>query len=251
MNKNIVYFAVALIIGLVASIIGNNITIARSQLDLFTLNAILQKEENIILTEWSLHAREKLENVNGVSDAKNIQAELKKQFPDSVWQETKNEQSWQTKTVLYVGEKREETITISTSLTNNASPSYLIYEVKGDVINDLVQNGLEMEIEEKISVIFREKPTIFSCIKGEFNDKINETLPDYVNNLLDTFQATEMESLKEDDFISSSAYSSLLDGKVNVNSSQKPMNLQLGLRTQGMGGKTTIVVGTPIITIEY
>ena len=29
------------------------------------------------------------------------------------------------------------------------------------------------------------------------------------------------------------------------------MNLQLGLRKQGMGGKTTLVVGTPIITIEY
>ena len=29
------------------------------------------------------------------------------------------------------------------------------------------------------------------------------------------------------------------------------MNLQLGVRKQGLGAKTTIVVGTPIITIEY
>ena len=33
--------------------------------------------------------------------------------------------------------------------------------------------------------------------------------------------------------------------------SKKNMNLQIGIRSEGLGAKTTIVVGTPIITIEY
>ena len=108
---------------------------------------------------------------------------------------------------------------------------------------------LDMEINKKISDIFRGKPTIFSCIKGEFSDKMNETLPYKVNHLLNAFQAKKVEALEEDDFISTSAYTPLFEERID--NSEKEMNVQIGLRTQDMGGKTTFVVGTPIITIEY
>ena len=71
-----------------------------------------------------------------------------------------------------------------------------------------------------------------------------------LHRLLQAFQAKEMEIVKrEDSFIDNSLFTIVLED--DSNGETEEMNLQLGLRKQGMGGKTTIVVGTPIITIEY
>ncbi|HVH96580.1 MAG TPA: YwmB family TATA-box binding protein, partial [Bacillus sp. (in: firmicutes)] len=45
------------------------------------------------------------------------------------------------------------------------------------------------------------------------------------------------------------AYSPLFGETIQTMTDE--INLQLGVRKQGLGGKTTIVVGTPIITVEY
>jgi len=236
-------------VGLICLAFGNKSTIASTKLDLLTLSEILQKEENITIHEWSLHAREKLENVKSVEDAKSYQEELKKAFPDGNWEEVKNHQSTKFIMNFSSSEFSEESITITTSLTTNDPSSYIIYEVKGKKIGDKEMKRVNKVISEKISVIFRDKPAIFSCIKGEFSDKMNETLPYYVNELLNAFDAKTIEALVEDDFVSTSAYTHVLEEGMENN--EKAMNLQLGLRTHGMGEKTTFVVGTPIITIEY
>jgi hypothetical protein len=78
---------------------------------------------------------------------------------------------------------------------------------------------------------------------------MNEALPYYVSNLLDAFNAKEIEALKEESFISTSAYTPMFAERIETN--KEAMNLQLAIRTEGLGGKTNIIVGTPIITIEY
>jgi hypothetical protein len=78
---------------------------------------------------------------------------------------------------------------------------------------------------------------------------MNTTLPLTVNHLLTVFQAKEIESLAEKNFISTSANSALFMN--TIKSRDKDINLQIGLRTNGLGSKTTLVIGTPIITIEY
>ena len=78
---------------------------------------------------------------------------------------------------------------------------------------------------------------------------MNKSVSEHVNPLLQAFQAQEIESLKEDSFISTTAYSPLFGETIQTMTDE--MNLQLGVRKQGLGGKTTIVVGTPIITVEY
>ncbi|MEW8972031.1 MAG: YwmB family TATA-box binding protein, partial [Mesobacillus sp.] len=66
---------------------------------------------------------------------------------------------------------------------------------------------------------------------------------------LKAFQAEEVEGAEEESFISTSAVSPLFDKSL---SNDHEMNMQLGLRkTDRLGAKTTLVVGTPIITIEY
>ncbi len=243
------YLVLMILVGLAAVTIGNKPIIAKKQLDLFIINGIIKKEQNINVTEWSLHAREKMENVKSLSDAKAVKAVLQEKFPDAKWTEAETDSAWQAKAVLAADGYKEESLTVTASLTTQTSQSYVIYEVKGKELSDQFSKKLEKDIEEKVSAIFRGKPTIFSCIKGEFNDKMSKSLPYYVNHLLDAFQAKQIEALEEADFVSSSAMTSIFDEKIQEN--DKVMNLQLGIRTQGMGGKTTFVVGTPIITIEY
>ncbi|HEO8419337.1 TPA: YwmB family TATA-box binding protein [Yersinia enterocolitica] len=246
-NKTIII--ITILIGLACLTFGNNITIARTKSDLITINEILQKQEDVTINEWSLHARERLENVTSIEDAKAYQSKLNKVFPNGDWVETKTHQSWQAKMIVPSSNQTEESIIITTSLTTDAVQSYIIYEVRGKKLEDKEMKRLDMEINENISNIFRGEPTIFSCIKGEFSDKMNETLPYKVNQLLNAFQAKKVEALEEDYFISTSAYTPLFEERID--NSEKEMNVQIGLRTQDMGGKTTFVVGTPIITIEY
>ena len=78
---------------------------------------------------------------------------------------------------------------------------------------------------------------------------MSKSVSEHVTSLLQAFQAQEIESLKEDSFISTTAYSPLFGETIQTMTDE--INLQLGVRKQGLGGKTTIVVGTPIITIEY
>ena len=249
MKKNIFFIVLTILMGLAVLAFGNNITNAKEQLDLFTINEYLKKEKNITINEWSLYAREKLENAQKNMDTKEYQKVLNNKFPELKWQESKNKQSRILRAIISSDEMVEETITISTSLTTELPQTYVIYEVKGNDFTKFRKGERQKEIEANISAIFQEKPAIFSCIKGEFNDKINKSLPYYVNHILKAFQAKQVEALKEDEFISVSAYTQIFEEKVN--NSNEAINVQVGIRKQGMGGKTTFVVGTPIITIEY
>jgi hypothetical protein len=70
-----------------------------------------------------------------------------------------------------------------------------------------------------------------------------------IQDLLRAFNAKPVESLVEESFISVSAYTGLW--KEALQTKKQEMNLQIALRKTRMGGQTTIVVGTPIITSEY
>jgi hypothetical protein len=82
-------------------------------------------------------------------------------------------------------------------------------------------------------------------MKGEFSDKMYTSLPETMNHLLTIFKAKEKEALKEDQFMSVTAQSPIFATSINNR------NVQIGVRSGGLGAKTTVVVGTPIITIEY
>lgn len=226
--------------------IGNNSTLADHKHDLVTIASVF-KDENIFINEWSLHAREKKENLLSKEDVKRFTNQLKSQFPAWEWQTRDSEKHWEAVAVYKNGTKMES-IKISTP-KNNFAETYVLYEVKGQGWNQQSENMLNQEIESRITTIFRGNPTIFSCIQGEFNDKMNTTLPNKMEKILAAFQSTEIESLKEDSFVSVSSYSTKFQTSVETNG--KKMNLQLGMRKNEVNGLTTVVVGTPIITVEY
>ncbi|GLB59033.1 YwmB family TATA-box binding protein [Cytobacillus sp. NCCP-133] len=247
MKNAAMLLSIIFIIGFMLINSGNKTTVAKGELDLLTLASKMQGE-NILIKEWSLHAREKMENVQSLQEIKAFTNQLQAKYPNWEWSFQNTDKSWEATAFIVDNQTQSESVKILSTPTKGQVQTYIIYEAKGQGWKNEDQS-LAAALNSKISDIFRGNATIFSCIQGEFNDKINKSLPDTVNQLLAAFNATEIEALKEDQFISTSAYSPLLGESIETNG--KEMNMQLGLRTKGMGARTNIVIGTPIITIEY
>lgn len=248
MKKKIAAILAALgIMGVSFFYAGEKLVTAKKEHELLSLVTVL-KSKNIDINEWSLHAREKFETKR-IEDIQQHVHQLKTQFPNWTWKEISDNEKWQVTASNVSIQGIQENIQILTTLTSINPQSYIIYEVKGKNFTGKTEQFIKEDITGIISDIFRGNTTFFSCIKGEINDKMNTTLPFTVNKILDKFQAVEVESLKETNFISTSAYSPLLAN--GLRTTKNNMNLQLGVRAEGLGAKTTLVVGTPIITIEY
>jgi len=216
----------------------------KGELDLFKMASVLEGE-NIIINKWSLHARQALENVH-VQEKMN---ELSEVYPDLVWDITKDNEKWEAKAIMAAGNGLNETLQILSAGEGDHMQSYLIYEVTGEGWQRETREFLQRAVVEKISSIFQGKANIFSCIYSEFGDKMNKSLPSRVDNLLQAFDAKVIETLEENSFVSTTAYSKMFSETIKGQTEE--MNLQLGVRNQGLGGNTTLVVGTPIITVEY
>ncbi|RSD27113.1 YwmB family TATA-box binding protein [Mesobacillus subterraneus] len=231
------------IIGFIVLQAGNKTTVADADHELKTLASVLQ-DENIMITGWSMYARETMEKEN----ANDLVNDLKAKLPNWTWTGGDNLNHGEITAVTRSGGLEEKIKFVSTD-TNGRLHTYVMYEVRGQYWNKNTEVFLNKNLPGRIFDIFRGNATTFSCVEGEFDDKINSALPVYKTKLLKAFNAKEVEGMEEESFLSVSAVSPLFDKSL---SKEHDMNMQLGLRkTDRLGAKTTLVVGTPIITIEY
>lgn len=234
--------SVLLIVGLITMLGFRSATEASGENDLLKIADVFQTE-NILLEEWSFYAREHLVDLNTEKEVEEYVKELQVRYPDWVWSRKDTNEKWEVTAVSPTSKHHKETLQILATHTKQPIDAYIVYRVSGEEWNKEIESFFTRDqFESRLSDIFRGKPAVFSCMKGSVNDKIDTAL----GNLLDVFNAKEIEALKEDNFMSVSANSPILSDTIENN-----MNLQIGIRSEGLGAKTTIVVGTPIITIEY
>jgi len=216
--------------------------------DLAKIGAVLQADD-ILLTDWSFYAREHVTGMESEREVQEYARKLQEKFPDWEWSVTNTSQKWEV-TAISPTKHHKEMLQIMATHTKQPVHAYIVYSVNGKGWNKADEAYFTSdELKNRLSDIFREKPTVFSCMMGVFNDKIVKALPVTVGSLLSSFDAKEIEALKEETFMSVSASSSMFSGFIDQRKNN--MNLQIGVRSEGLGAKTTIVVGTPIITIEY
>ena len=244
------YILIFIIVGFLAFQIGNSTTVAagEQELGLFKLISVFQ-DKNILLDNWSLYAREHLVNVSD-QEVEEYAKQLEKKFPDWEWSEKKTSLTWEVTAMSPTSDHHNEMLQIMATHANQPIDAYIVYRVSGTKWNRQAASFLTSDqYKNRLSGIFRGEPTIFSCVEGEFSDNMNTALPKTVNNFMTTLKAKQIESLKEENFMSVTAHSPLFAQSI-VNKKNN-MNLQIGVRSEGLGSKTTIVIGTPIITIEY
>jgi hypothetical protein len=248
MKKHIDKFLIIVIISLIIVLVGKGSTKAQETMDLLTIASVVQGEE-IKVDEWSLYAREKIVISKDQRDVTKVETALKNQFPTWKWTHSSDHQQSTTTAVSTEPSPYEEKLTIVSTPTKQHIHAYVIYEVTGKAWDAHTERFLKQESSKRISDIFRGNPTIFSCISATLDGKMKSTLSSRINGLLTAFKADEIESIRENNFISVSASSQLFEETLKRNHDN--MNLQLAVRSQGLGSDTTLVIGTPIITIEY
>ncbi|WP_052404754.1 YwmB family TATA-box binding protein [Bacillus rubiinfantis] len=201
--------------------------------------------EPILLKEWSFYAREQV-TFNSDKEVQEYADRLQQEFPEWDWNVKNSSHSTEITAVSPISQHHNEMLQIMATHTKQPIDAYIIYRVSGKQWNTSTKSLFTAaEFNQKLSDIFRGKPTFFSCMKGVVSDKIDTSLSETVNGILKKFNAKEVESLKEENFLSVSAASPLFAHYVDK------INLQIGVRSERLGAGTTIIVGTPVITIEY
>ncbi|TYS69668.1 hypothetical protein FZC76_05380 [Sutcliffiella horikoshii] len=234
-------------------ILGNERSRAQLPNDISTeileIAEVFQKEK-INVQEWKLYGRK---NVYKIRDLVAFQKEvnrLKQNMGHLSWNVIEEEDQWKAVGTYYNDIlKQEETLQLITTHTNSSKSSYLLYEVTGYGWEKPVATEIINNFHSNLTNISHEDFEIFSCMTGDFSAKIEDGLQNTTNILLEAFSAQIVEEIQEDTFVSVSAYTDAWNNVLPTH--QGKMNLQIGLRTQGMGDKTTVIVGTPIITVEY
>lgn len=247
MKKNMVSFLLFFV--MVGGVIGfKTIEASTEQDEIVTMVNILEQND-IEIEEWSIYTKERVNSVIDLASFDEKVNELQSLTKDFQWEFNKKRNVYKAIAVKTNNNKITEKITLASTHKNNKTFTYLIYEAKGVNWNSQNYQDFLPVYEDTKNYIFHGKPTNFSCVKGNFNDTIEEVLYDQARGLLNEFDAEIVELVNEEAFVSVTAYTEKWEQYLPANNGK--MNVQLALRKLGLGGKTTVVVGTPIITSEY
>ncbi|MFB7138253.1 YwmB family TATA-box binding protein [Gottfriedia sp. NPDC056225] len=206
------------------------------QLDRF---ADVLNKKDISITSWNLYAREAKMNTSVTK----IIGDYKEKFKNFKWTYTDNGNK-------IIGTFNHKSITERIVITSTSSnSSYVIYELSGTKWDQHAEKETKSLIKNSMENIFSKEPTIFTCIKGTMGGKLEGVLQGIKNDFLGTFKATKIEEIKEGAFVSVSAYTEQWNDALVANG--KKINLQIAIRENNVDKSTTIILGTPIITVEY
>ncbi|WP_050632231.1 YwmB family TATA-box binding protein [Bacillus andreraoultii] len=214
------------------------------------LNKIVDviSKHNGSIEEWSILARE--EFIFSKADMDNTVKNWRKSFPHLNWSEQLNQERV---TIIGTSSNEEnpyvETVQLISEKKGNQFQGFILYERKGENWNEHVQEMIDERNRTILPDVFHKTPSFFSCIKGEFDGMIDKALLEKSIELQSEFNGKIVENLVENDFVSLTVNSPQFKEKIPTKNGS--FNLQISLRNTGNDNKTTFVIGTPILTIEY
>ena len=139
----------------------------------------------------------------------------------------------------------EMRVKVTAFLEGNKYKIYQSYEIKGDIWSNEVWEYINTNFTSEIN-----EADVFYTLTGTMENKNGLEIRQEGNDLLSKFSGTFVEGLIEEDFVSLSAYSNLLDSQTLLVNNKK-INLQLGLRKNQEDNVIDVTIGTPIITSGY
>ena len=125
------------------------------------------------------------------------------------------------------------------------------------IIVDILDNKVYKDIVDIYTILrntldkYSSDLDINTCISGEYTKKLqNEKYNDILENILYNMNAKEIDRVEEDNFISITAYSKILNENYLEYLGNK-INLNIGIRYSENDEKTLIYIATPIIKLDY
>ena len=115
------------------------------------------------------------------------------------------------------------------------------------------EDGTALLLRDKIENVFKAhglKAVVNSCITGTYDGNLQDTqLENICRKILNDSDAKKVDSLRQENVISVSAFSPMIKDKLNVDG--KSVNLSLSIRYNKQENKTYLWVATPIVNTEY
>ncbi len=197
---------------------------------------------------WSLLANE----LKSLDELKRLGQELNGSFGIQNVKETSEQKGDQAQYALrgeWHGGADAQLVLTSMKLTNQAPQTVLVLKIER-ATDDLSDYSQAIQQVEATAGAASAIPQINACIKGLRTGKMDDVeLNSLVKKVFQKVKATEIEGVRSELVTSVSGYSPLTKDYIVTNGNK--MNLQVAAHYDGHLGKTRILVGSPIVTIEY
>ncbi|WP_407269317.1 YwmB family TATA-box binding protein [Radiobacillus sp. PE A8.2] len=198
------------------------------------------EEENLSLQEWELLIKEQVGSEQFSEVKKNIEVMFEK--PLKKVKET--DMMIKLQASIYANDVTES-ITIIIPKQDKQQFN-IMYTIVGTKWNEQIEDTYNQKINSLLQRVFTENLTKFSCFTSQPDGMMNSGY--LFKKLVDELNINTLSNIKENDFSVLSGYTPRWNSVIPI--SDEPMNVQIASR-KGLGGKTTITIGTPIITNEY
>jgi hypothetical protein len=210
----------------------------------------VMEQSKIEIKQWSLYAKNDIGFVSNFNGYVLLVESLQAKSPELRWEKVvKSDEYWSVAGYSTNSFGIKEKVSVFAYPHKNSYRTYIIYEIEGADWNLKEWDTYRPTYSEKVQLLLGNNPTIYTCVTGEKDDRMGIVLQKLAKQLVQSFDAAMIEAINEETFLSLSAYTDEWEHSIQTN--QHKMNLQVGLRNNGIGGKTTITIGTPIITTEY
>ncbi|TCP57754.1 TATA-box binding protein [Tumebacillus sp. BK434] len=202
---------------------------------------------------WQVHNWSALDKeYKSADDLKALGLSLNKTFAIQQAQESVQAQGDQASFTLrgkwQNGAAAQLTLT-SMKFQNHAPQTVLVLRVERDA-KDLGDYAAAIKRVSETAKLANTTPQISTCIKGLRADKMdNVARNSMVKAVFQEVKAKEIEGVRSELVTSVSGYSPLTKDYIVTNGNK--MNLQVAAHFDETLGKTRVLVGTPIVTIEY
>ncbi|MGB8956982.1 MAG: YwmB family TATA-box binding protein [Tumebacillaceae bacterium] len=137
----------------------------------------------------------------------------------------------------------------SMRMTDNAPQTALVLRIERET-EDLQDYGQAIEKVRETALSLHAIPQISTCVKGFLPDRMEDgDSNSLVKRVFQKVKAKEIEGVRSGLVTSVSGFSPLSKDYIVTNGNK--MNLQVAVHYDAYQGKTRILVGSPIVTIEY
>ncbi|MFC0469664.1 YwmB family TATA-box binding protein [Halalkalibacter kiskunsagensis] len=199
------------------------------------------EQKKIDIQTWSAYAKQDNIQAKTTSEVDQIIDEMQKKYMNFQWRDEKERNNHYRE---IIGTKHDSGLNKRIVLTAYESHGKhevsMTFQVVGEEWDSDIMTKLEEDLNDE-SIFY----TVRGIIKKEQNDLQNVAF-----QLVEAFSGEVEEGLKEEDFVSLSAYTDNWNSSIAVDT-EKNINLQVGVRTTQNSDTINVTVGTPIITSEY
>ncbi|MRG86179.1 YwmB family TATA-box binding protein [Salinibacillus xinjiangensis] len=201
------------------------------------------QQEKLQFKEWQVMMQEEIT----VEQKEEVPQIMKQLFPHASIQKQVEEDTMK---YFINNHNKNENMREKLSIVHqkHSQQAQMKYIITGGEWNDEIRTKLEKKMTQQIFKRFDKYPSFFTCMKATSSDNIKSNL--LVDNFQQFSNMEKLTSVNEENFKTISGYIHKWKIDSIPISHEEKMNIQLAVRN-GLEHGSNVIVGTPILVVEY